>query len=76
MANAPYLENRFSMINFRVNVEFSTENSLRQAEKQIGKPIASPRITGYFKALENPHPRAQILLSCDSKHGKIPFDWL
>ena len=73
MADTPYVEDKFPILNFRINVEFSTEEMLRQVQNRLSAPSLKDRITGDFMLVGTPQPHAEIVLSCDFKHDKIPF---
>lgn len=67
------LKGDFRSLQLKNSVEFSIEDSLRQAKSKLIAFSLEIGITSTFIPVETSHPRAQILLSCDSKRGKIPF---
>lgn len=76
MADTPYVEDEFPILDFRINVEFSTEEMLRQVQNRLSDPSLEVRITGNFMLVGPPQPHAEIVLSCDFKHDKIALSWL
>ena len=58
------------------SLQLSVVSSLAQKICSVKSKSSSldARITGDLMLVENSLPRAQIVLSCESKHDKIPLD--